>query len=71
VIRYLYARALYLKDEKEADKNLQVFASLQKDYPFQGEYQSEKEFMERAEAKLQKAKSRKRSTKRTDDTIDM
>lgn len=52
VIRYFYVRALYLKDEKELEKSRQALESLEKDYPFQGEYQTEKELIEIAEEKL-------------------
>ncbi|MBR4461699.1 MAG: hypothetical protein IKS51_03865 [Erysipelotrichaceae bacterium] len=52
VIRYFYVRALYLKDEKELEKSRQAFITLEKGYPFKGEYQTEKELMEIAEEKL-------------------
>ena len=51
-IRYFYVRALYLKDEKELEKSRQALESLEKDYPFQGEYQTEKELIEIAEENL-------------------
>ena len=51
-IRYLYARALYLKNEKEANELLGKFASLEKGYPYKGEYQGEKELMDTAKEKI-------------------
>ncbi|MBQ6559729.1 MAG: hypothetical protein IJL85_02765 [Erysipelotrichaceae bacterium] len=52
VIRYFYVRALYLKDEKEIEKNRQAFVAFEKNYPFQGEYQGEKELIAIAEEKM-------------------
>ena len=52
VIRYFYVRALYLRDEKELEKSRRALESMKKDYPFQGEYQTEKELIEIAEEKL-------------------
>ncbi|MBR0461283.1 MAG: hypothetical protein IJJ00_01040 [Erysipelotrichaceae bacterium] len=52
VVRYLYAKALYQNDRKEADNQLKTFELLEKDYPFKGECKSEKELMEIAEEKL-------------------
>ena len=52
IIRYLYVRALYRKDASEAEKYHNAFVSLEKGYPFRGEYQSEKEFMAIAKERL-------------------
>ena len=68
VMRYLYVRALYLKDEKEAEKNLQAFLAMEKGYPFPGEYQSEKEYMEIALEKISKQTGKKRSTNKKKET---
>ncbi len=55
VIRYYLVRALYLKDEAEVKRNREALQSLQKDYPFSGELQSEMELIEIAEEKLKQA----------------
>ncbi len=52
MIRYLYARALYLKDTKEAEKLKKAFEDLGARYPYRGEYLSEKELMDIAEEKI-------------------
>ena len=52
VMRYLYARSLYLKEEKEAEKYLRSFERMKDSYPYPGEWQSEKELMDIAREKI-------------------
>ncbi|MBR2577316.1 MAG: hypothetical protein IKE38_00135 [Erysipelotrichaceae bacterium] len=52
VVRYLYTKALYQNDAAEAEKQLRVFEALEKNHPYQGEYQGERELMAIAQEKF-------------------